>query len=1144
MPKSLSGLNGARKEYTIELHNTKYSHDVEGALSEVGKVIKEFLRDQFKYTKKLYKFQIIFKPLLKKYEFTNNRYHYLTPHLATEQISVITINDVHDVSIPQCKNILERFDAFIQFGSGWTLVNTNEISIIFHTYRAFKGGCTSAPALPKLLSSKKALTCVNNDDNKCFLYAVIAGLCATKKNPQRINSQYLQLLKHFEYVKINYPVGVKEIKSFEKQTGISINVYGYENKIICPQYVTSFKKTDRHVNLLLYKEHYYTIRNMSALICKQSKKNTKKLIVCDYCLSYFVSQEKYKFHQSLCQNNSQRFKMPDEDPVLKFTNFRNMIQAPFVVYADIESLCLEKEEVNKGKTISNSIHKPISVCAYLICRDNHKHSAKKPFLYTGKDCIVKLFEYLVSEIYRVKSILENKTYALNMTDESEEIHRAADKCKFCKKKFKSEKKKCRDHNHLIKKDNYRQTLCNTCNLTYASMREEIYVIFHGLSNYDSHFLVKELHMINDRFLKIIPKNTEKFLSFSIYNMHFKDSAGFLPTSLAELVRTLKDKGRNHFNCVSELIQDEEKRECLYQKGIFPYSWFNHKDKLKFETLPEKSDFFNDLSNEDISDEEYAFATKVWKLFDCKNMKDYMEIYLLADVLLLADVFENYRTRCLLDYELDPLHYFSAAHFSFDAYLRMSDANLDLFQDINQYLFISEGIRGGLSFISQRHSKANNKYMDSFDPGKPSKYIIYIDCNNLYGLAMLQSLPYKDFEWVEIDLDSVLKTYDHSEYGYILQVDLEYPEYLHSSHSDYPLAPEKRKINKEMISPFAKYISSKNDLKIVNNVEKLVTTFLRKDNYILHYRLLKLYLSLGLKVVNNKIKRALKFKQKTIMKDFIDFNSAKRSQSTNTFDSNYFKAMNNSTFGKTMERTDNRTICKLANNLKTFEKYVAKPTFKNSSQINSKLIALNMKYPCIKLNKPIFLGFTILEISKHKMFDFHYNVIKNKYGDKAKLLFTDTDSLMYEIETEDVYQDFKQLNAHFDFSNYPKEHHLYSVENKKIPGFFKDEAGGEIIEEFVGLKSKMYAYKTHKRQKENKSAKGVKKSVIDKSLSFQDYRNVLLNCETLEHDYMRIASKTHNVSTRHESKRSLNPYDDKRYLLDHKYTLPYGHHQIK
>ena len=167
--------------------------------------------------------------------------------------------------------------------------------------------------------------------------------------------------------------------------------------------------------------------------------------------------------------------------------------------------------------------------------------------------------------------------------------------------------------------------------------------------------------------------------------------------------------------------------------------------LRKKHLPKKEEFFNDLTCQHITKDEYDFAQKVWDSFSCKPFQDYMEIYLLADCLLLCDVFENFRSNCLQQYNIDPCYYFSAPHFTFDACLRHSSLTLELLFDINQYLFIIKGIRGGMSMVSKRYALANNKFVEGYL--KSSSFILYLDANNLYGRAMQEYLPWKNFEWM-------------------------------------------------------------------------------------------------------------------------------------------------------------------------------------------------------------------------------------------------------------------------------------------------------------------------------------------------------------------------------------------------------------
>ena len=278
-------------------------------------------------------------------------------------------------------------------------------------------------------------------------------------------------------------------------------------------------------------------------------------------------------------------------------------------------------------------------------------------------------------------------------------------------------------------------------------------------------------------------------------------------------------------------------------------------------LPKKEEFFNDLPCQHITKDENDFAQKVWDSFSCKTFQDYMEIYLLADCLLLCDVFENFRSNCLQEYNIDPCYYFSAPHFTFNAFLRHSSLTLELLSDINQYLFIIKGIRGGMSMVSKRYALTNKKYVEGYNSSKSSSFILYLDANNLYGRAMQEYLPWKNFEWMsphQLNYDFVKGLEPEGEVGCIIQCSLEYPVVLHDYHSDYPLAPIKKLIPYSMLSPIAKMICDKHKLKRTTNVEKLLATVKDKDFYILHYRSLQLYVSLGLRV--KKIHAGIIFKQ--------------------------------------------------------------------------------------------------------------------------------------------------------------------------------------------------------------------------------------------------------------------------------------------
>ena len=319
----------------------------------------------------------------------------------------------------------------------------------------------------------------------------------------------------------------------------------------------------------------------------------------------------------------------------------------------------------------------------------------------------------------------------------------------------------------------------------------------------------------------------------------------------------------------------------------------------------------------------------------------------------------------------------------------------------------------------------------------------------------------------------------------------------------------------------------------------------KTKYIIHYRNLKQALTLGMRL--QKIHRVLQFKQQPWLKSYIHLNTDLRKGAKSEFEKDFFKLMNNSVFGKTMEDVRKRVNIKLITSPKQFKKHVAKITYKrsevfvNDDEKEEYLVGLEAKRLTVTLDKPIYTGFTVLELSKLHMYDFHYNHMMKKYGaEKAKLLFTDTDSLTYQVNTQDLYQDMKEDQDLYDTSNYPQEHPLYSIKNKKVIGKFKDETAGLPITEWVGLRPKMYSIKLMDG-KEKKTGKGIKKNVLTKQIKHQDFKDCLFLQQDYQHSMMNFRSQGHQLFTIRQIKKSLSPFDDKRYILDNGITTrAHGH----
>ena len=477
---------------------------------------------------------------------------------------------------------------------------------------------------------------------------------------------------------------------------------------------------------------------------------------------------------------------------------------------------------------------------------------------------------------------------------------------------------------------------------------QIPITLHNLRGYDSHLIMETLGKYKNAKPRCIANNMEKYISFSVGNLRFIDSLQFMNASLEKLITNLSKQGLDKFPILKRHYPQHV--ELLTRKGVYPYDYIDSVDKFEETNLPSPEAFYNKLHDENISPEDYSQAETVWCKMNIKNLGEYHDLYLKTDVLLLADVFENFRKVCLKFYKLDPAHYYTSPGLSMDAAYRMTNARLELVTDYDMYLMIEGSIRGGVSMISKKYAKANNKYLPNFNPSKPSTNIILLDANNLYGWAMRQPLPTGNFKWLTEDqvkdFDVMAIPFD-SKTGYFLEVDLDYPEHLHDKHSDYPLAPENITVTNEMLSPYS--ISLKQSLEIKGSSSRKLTPNLRgKSKYTVHYRALKFYLEQGM--VLTKIHRIASFDQCAWLKSYIDFNTNKRKQAESDFEKDFFKLMNNSVYGKTMENMRKRTDIKLVNNEKYMKKLCAKPSFKSFKIFNNDLAAVHMAHGKLILNK--------------------------------------------------------------------------------------------------------------------------------------------------------------------------------------------------
>ena len=403
--------------------------------------------------------------------------------------------------------------------------------------------------------------------------------------------------------------------------------------------------------------------------------------------------------------------------------------------------------------------------------------------------------------------------------------------------------------------------------------------------------------------------------------------------------------------------------------------------------------------EDITDVDHRHPKRVFKSPRNKNLGDYRDFYVQSDTLLLADVFENFRNMCIKVYELDPAHFLSAPGLAWQACLKKTEVELELITDPDMLLMVEKGIRGGICHSILRYAKAN-KYMKDYNKDEEESFLQYNDTNNLYGFAMSEPLPVDGFEWMK-DLSNIdedfIKNYDeNSDKGYILEVNVEYLKSLYDLNSDLRFLPERMKIDK---------------------CKKLVCNLYNKKSYVVHIRSLKQ--ALNHELILKKVHRVIQLNQEAWLKPYIDMNTELRKQAKNDFEKDFFKLMNNAVFGKTVENVRKHRDIKLVTTDKRRSQLVPEPNYHRTKWFSENLLAIEMKKKKkLKMNKPVYLGLSILEISKTLMYEFWYDYMKPKDDDNIKLCYMDTDSFIMHIITEDFYKDIaNDVEKRFDTSNY-------------------------------------------------------------------------------------------------------------------------------
>jgi hypothetical protein len=617
-------------------------------------------------------------------------------HFRSETHKLIGTGDTEESLNIMKEKMLKSFSEYQKRGSGWRLRRVDLLEIHIGEYQPLRG--KGHVPLSETIRKKKAIINMKNDDDECFKWAVTRALNPVEHNSERITRILKEQAEELDWEGIEFPTPLNNIRKFEKNNNIGVSVFGLDGSHkVCPLRISG--STDS-VNLFLWKNHYSVVKDMSRLVGEQVNDHGHKKHICNRCLNAFGSDELLERHLKLCSNNNyQRHEYPEPGTTTEFKNYERIQTVPFVIYADfecyIEGMDTDEQNPNRSSTTQYQKHNPSGFCYYVKCFDNSIYEPKLAHYtqqYEGEDVTKKFVDMLEEEAHDIYNRFKFKE-PIKMFFKDTENYERATVCYACRKEFTTKDGKVRDHCHYT--GAYRCAAHSTCNLKMRKPRF-IPVLFHNLEGYDAHLFIRNLG-VSSGDIKCIPKTEEKYISFTkeievgkftdengkekkvIRELRFLDSFKFMASSLDKLVKGL---GKDNFKNLDLMTgrSTKERRELLKQKGVYPYEYMDGFERLEETSLPPKEKFFSKLSNENISDTDYERAWNVWNTFNMKTMRNYHDLYLITDVLLLTDVMENFRKVCKTNYGLDPMWYYTAPGLAWDAALKLTGVELDLISD--------------------------------------------------------------------------------------------------------------------------------------------------------------------------------------------------------------------------------------------------------------------------------------------------------------------------------------------------------------------------------------------------------------------------------------------------------------------------------
>ncbi len=635
--------------------------------------------------------------------------------------------------VKSCKaDIFKRFEDLTLRGSNWILQRIHLMRISTVKIKDLIGGCENASKISvNKMYRGRYLTNPPSFDNGCFYYCIAHHLTKSEdvntltafihKNIRPINND-----KEFKNA-----VRISQIAKFErvnKHLDLAINVVMCDNEVLFPLYNSKRRDAANQISLLLHFAetlqdvgHYIYIKDFNkyashSYVTKDNKTAYIPGFYCHGCLQRFKRKATYEAHVEVCkERKTQRVIIPEPNSFMEFNALRKSYPLPLIALCDMESamreceycnICMDARECPHSTTYVNQ-HEAFAFCLLIFDRNNE---VVLDFTYAGDDCVEKLLNYLLDHEAMLTELFF-KNLPMVMTESDKAHFQTTNQCVLCGKDFDRLDVRAAHHEHYTSK--YIGPTHQDCNLNARLYDCQIPIFFHNLSGYDINFIVKALSKVESgriQKLEVMPHNTEKIRKMDINCFQFMDSMDFLSGSLAAITNDLVLSNHDFpLLAKTNMYETEEQKQLLLRKGVFPYSLVrDHVQLLGITSLPPKEAFYSDLSQHELSDEDYAHAQAVWDAFKCRDLLDFMFLYLRLDTILLSESLIKFRTLLINEVSLDPCQFLSTPHLSFHLMLKISQVKLEYLSDPGMIDMLDSSIRGGHSFTNIRHTEKNEK----------------------------------------------------------------------------------------------------------------------------------------------------------------------------------------------------------------------------------------------------------------------------------------------------------------------------------------------------------------------------------------------------------------------------------------------------